>query len=723
MGEHQVTYAPRAFRQDASHAMKGDIVRGLVELITNCDDAYSDNTSGKIRIEVEHRRGKPWAVVVRDRASGMRQEKMVTAIGGLGGRTSGFETGANVRGNLGRGAKDLTAFGPVKFESICGGQYSSMLLEEDGTYDLSTERRAVPDDRERMGIPRGSGTVVTVVVSGSTRCPRHDHLLRRLSQHYQLRDINSDPRREVTLVDLNNNQNDGVRYARPSLTEVIGMDLEIDGYPDAQATLTIFRNAERYDNSSADASRPEGILIKGTRAIYENTLFGLESNVYAHWFSGHVVCPYIDELARRYDELFAARRQQDPANPIPIITRGRDGLEGDHPFRKALASAVESVLVELVREEEAKAKESATTETTKMRRTLDRLGQDLGRMVDADLREIDEDGLDGTGEVDDEGPIRIIPANPVLYFGENKTVSVVVSRDAGVDELEVDLDPEGVVELLDGSTVVLEDHPRRDDLLIGRMGLRPLIEDDETYCTVRRGELEAMALIQVRPEREDPEPSPHDEFEFERDRYHMTPGRRRRLKLYAPVGVVNAHGTEFSVQSNRSGVVPLGGGGSLKFDEELLCYVGQIEVDPRVLGQRATLTATLGEAMANCEVIVTQNDRGGPSIEIRIVDEAGGKYRALVDRAGEQIVIKILGGHSAIRRYLGPGPDFPNQEELGARLMIAEIVAGEASRIIMERRFSTSGDLDAPEFYSEHLTYMDRYLMRCHRMMVSDSEL
>ena len=56
-------------------------------------------------------------------------------------------------------------------------------------------------------------------------------------------------------------------------------------------------------------------------------------------------------------------------------------------------------------------------------------------------------------------------------------------------------------------------------------------------------------------------------------------------------------------------------------------------------------------------------------------------------------------------------------------LMIAEIVAGEASRIIMERRFTASGDLDAPAFYSEHLTYMHRYLMRCHRMMVSDSEL
>ena len=723
MGEHQVTYAGRAFRQDASSAMKGDIVRGLVELITNCDDAYGDSSNGKIRVAVEHRRGKPWKVVVRDRASGMRKEKMVTAIGGLGGRTSGFEKGANVRGNLGRGAKDLTAFGPVKFESICNGYYSSMVLEEDGTYDDSAERKATPADRKRMGINRGSGTIVTVVVADNFRCPRHNSLLTTLSQHYQLRDINSDPRREVTLVDSNSDRNDGVRYGRPSLTEVVGTDLEIDGYSDAQATLTIFRNAERYENSSADAGRPEGILIKGTRAIYENTLFSFESNVYAHWFSGYLACPYIDELARSYDELFAARQQQGPANPIPIITRGRDGLEGDHPFRKALAGAVENILAGLVREEEAKAKEGTTTETPKMRRTLDQLGQDLGRMIDADLREVDEDGLGSSGEGDDEDPIRIIPANPVLYVGENKTISVVVHRDLEVDTLEVDLDPDGVVELLDGSTVALEDHPRRDDLLIGRVRLRPLIEDDETYCTVRHGELEAIALIKVRPEREDPEPSPPDEFEFERNRYQMTLGRRRHLILYAPVDVSDAHGTEFSVQSDSSGVVVLGGGGSLEFDEELLCYVGQVEVDPRVLGQKATLTASLGEETAKCEVVVAQSDTGGPSIAIRIVDEAGGKYRALVDREGEQTVIKILGGHPAIRRYLGPGPVFPNQDQLGARLMIAEIVAGEASRIVMERRFSVSGELDAPAFYSEHLTYMQRYLSRCHKMMVGDGEL
>lgn len=88
MGARRVSYGARAFKQDASNAMKGDTVRGLIELITNADDAYGDDSHGKIRIEVEHRRSAPWRIIVRDRATGMRKARMAHAIGDIGMRTS-----------------------------------------------------------------------------------------------------------------------------------------------------------------------------------------------------------------------------------------------------------------------------------------------------------------------------------------------------------------------------------------------------------------------------------------------------------------------------------------------------------------------------------------------------------------------------------------------------------------------------------------------------------
>ncbi len=469
MGTRRVSYTARAFKQDASNAMKGDIVRGLIELITNCDDAYGDDARGKIRIEVEHRRSSPWRVVVRDRAKGMRKARMAQAIGDIGTRTSGFEDGARVRGNLGRGAKDLAAFGPVTFESICDGYYSAMTLESDGSFDEPIERRAKDEDRERLGVPRGNGTVVTVTVEGRFRCPQHRTLVEKLSKHYQLRDINSDPRRELTLVDLNDGTTDGIRYGQPSLTQVLARDVAVPGYDDATVSVTISRTAERYENPSSDPYRPEGLLIKGRRAIYENTLLSCEGNPHAHWFTGSIMCEHIDAIALEYDNVEARGGQHTALNPIPIISRSRDGLEHEHPFYKALVAAVEPLLAELVREEERKAKESEVRESARLRRALDSLGRDLGQLVDADLRDIDEDGLTGDKKGERAQKLRIIPENPVLYMGEDKTISVVALRSLGADSIEVEVDPEGVIELLDTSPIPLVDHPRREDCGIARI--------------------------------------------------------------------------------------------------------------------------------------------------------------------------------------------------------------------------------------------------------------
>jgi hypothetical protein len=74
----RVDYSERAFHQDAHGAMRGDIIRALIETITNSDDAYGDS-HGKIRVEIEHRRG-PWKVITRDRAKGMSASLMKAAI-------------------------------------------------------------------------------------------------------------------------------------------------------------------------------------------------------------------------------------------------------------------------------------------------------------------------------------------------------------------------------------------------------------------------------------------------------------------------------------------------------------------------------------------------------------------------------------------------------------------------------------------------------------------
>jgi hypothetical protein len=721
-----VTYGSRAFHQDATEAMGGDIVRALIETITNSDDAYG-NKSGKIRIEVEHRRG-PWKVISRDRAIGMTASRMEDVIAHLGGRTSGFEAGKDVRGNLGRGAKDLAAFGPVDFESICGEEYAHLLLESDGNYILDQSRKPTSEDRERLGIPRGNGTVVIINVQGNIRCPQHSKLAAKLSRHYQLRDIMADPQREVALVDLNTSACDILHYSFSQLPIIIEKNIVIDGYPNVNAILTIYHNSERYDDPPSDPTRPAGILVKGRRAIYENTLFGFETSPYAGWFSGRLECSYIDELAREYDRKLLAHEKQDEMNPVPIITRRRDGLQRSHPFYKALAIAVESYLEPLIKEEEKKTREHGSTESVQLRRTLNSLSRDLSKLIDEDLREIDEDGLLGSDiPGTDLPPIRLIPQDVVIYMGEEKTVSVMVVPELCSNGVEVQCDPAGVVEILDGGSVSLIPHKTRPDLLTGQIHLRPLLES-QTLLTASCGNYSDVAIIEVRSEREviEVEQIPVDHLQFERDNYRIAWTKKKIVRLLAPLSDIAEQGIDVSVYSSNPGVVIRNSKAKFILDEEIEQYIAEITIEARELSSQATITAELGELSTTCKVVVTK-EAEGPSLKIEIDDyQEAGNYRATVRQEGSVTIITIMGLHPIMKRYRGPAPNFPGKDLPTTKILIAEIVADQASRMILEKKFPTqvTGEqIDAARFYSEHYRYMTKYLTRCHKVLLSDSEL
>jgi hypothetical protein len=715
----RVHYGARSFHQDATLAMKGDIVRALIETITNSDDAYNGN-DGKIRIEVEHRHG-PWTVITRDRATGMTPDGMKEAIEGLGGRTSGFELGRDVRGNLGRGAKDLAAFGNVDFESICDKGYARLVLDETGE-TRQQQRKATPDDRQRLSILRSNGTVVTMHVRDNVRCPRHSRLKDQLSCHYQLRDILSDKRREVVLVDANSGTADVLRYAYPDVPVVLAEKIKIPEYPNAYVDLTIFRHHERYDDPASNTGRPGGILIRGRRAIYENTYLSFENNLHAGWFSGIAECRYIDQLASEYDDRFLNRREQDAANNTPIITRSRDGLEHNHPFYRALAESIEVPLGKLVAAEEAKAQSSGAHETARTRRLLDELGRDLARLISEDLREIDEEELPP-----DDGPsipsIKLIPELAIAYMGEDRTLTARVRADLGQSEVSVEADPEGVVELVDGPVLPLVPHRKRLDLLTAQIRVRPLLPDGQTLLTVSCGADTSVAIVETRPQPEVVEVPvvPPDDLQFQRDSYRLTWKKRKRISILAPVATIASEGTQLRVTSSEAGIVVYGGIETMQLDDELEYYIGQVEVEARTLGSKGTLRAELGSRVVTCSAVATKDD-DGPNLRIEYADEDAGSSRAVVKTNEGRRVMRIMGRHPAISRYLGPGPDFPHQGRPLTKAIVAEILAAEATRMVMERKYPLGGsdDLDAAAMYAEHMRYMKRYLPRCHRALVPD---
>ena len=161
----------------------------------------------------------------------------------------------------------------------------------------------------------------------------------------------------------------------------------------------------------------------------------------------------------------------------------------------------------------------------------------------------------------------------------------------------------------------------------------------------------------------------------------------------------------------------------LTFNEEYEFYTGTIEVDARSLGARATLVAALGDESAQCQMIVSA-DGDGPGLRIKLVGDVMGNNRAIRERDADVLVIKILGGHPALKRYLGAPTakgGFEGEDHTVTKALIAEIVAETATRIVMEKKsqlLGELGDVDAAAFYAEHTALLTRYLKRCHRALV-----
>ncbi len=348
----------RTLIQNAKLAIR-DIFDVTTELVTNADDRYQLlGGEGTIEIEIERRRGQPSLFSVRDFADGMTSLVMEEKLSHMGGRVSGLHEGKAVRGTNARGAKDVASLGRVTFRSIAGdGMFHSCEISpfmEFTLYESQPSSRAL---RKELGIPRGTGTLVTLEVDQNESIPHHDNLREKLERLVSLRDILSDPMRTITLRDANSGRTETLSTPAVHGTDRVKVQLQVPGYPEAHAKLTIRRAHERFEKDQS-RFRQGGILVKSRHAIHESTLFdpGLESDLHARWFYGRLVCEYIDDLSDEFDEQFDQGLPPKPENPRPIIDPSRrSGLTRDHPFVKALTGEVLKRLRPLVEEERKQA--------------------------------------------------------------------------------------------------------------------------------------------------------------------------------------------------------------------------------------------------------------------------------------------------------------------------------------------------------------------------------
>jgi hypothetical protein len=734
----RIEYSSRAAVQDGGLAMGGDVVRALVEMVTNASDSYTRlehhrvAVDGVIEVATERlRSGEYNRIVVRDHAEGMRKPALYRRILLAGGRTSE----ATDRGVLGRGAKDIAFFGKAAYESISEGFFSHVLVHDTHDYEELEERPATRKDYERLAVPQnGSGTQVTLYVRRRQHSiPQHANLARRLSENVQLRGIMTSDARTVTLGDLvRTNAPDLLRYRLPyPRTKVKSVAIAIDDVPDATGSLVIYKSAVPLEDVRS-MERHSGVVIDDGSGIHEATYFGLEGRAGALSFSGWLTCPYIRTLQNRWDDAMdAGRSTDDPDNPIPIIARTRSGVSRDHPFTTKLAAFVERQLRPLIEEEEALQAKHAGQVSEDTRRRLRRVAKDLGvKMAEVMKRLEVEYKQEGSEEPSQATPValRVVPPRAYLAPETQQTFSIHSWPEAWVSEppepwtATIYIADEGVASL-SATEVQLEPDPRDARRRRGVVQVTAGTIEDATLIEVRLGGLSEIVEVEVAAE--DATVLMPTRLMFSQSSYRARLTKPKHIVLMAPVTSVDRAGTqevkltttheEISVPETATLELRDAGDGRRWYETEFSALT--------TTAANGRVRATLGDEAAVCAVS-TAEDEGQLPFDIDPQPELpryGSQGRAdWISPKGVR-TLRIFAYHPSLRPYFGER--LVNQDSREARMMLAEVVAHElAMWTLAQADLKAAGGLsrDAQTYRSRLNEIANEYLTVAHRSLVPE---
>ena len=418
----------RALKMLADQAIGHDLLKGLIELITNSDESYArlenkgQPTSGKILIEIDRRPRKKQTIIrVVDWAEGLDDSDMEKCIGSYGEDTSG-QVG---RGIFGMGLKDtINAFGEGVIVSFKNGKkYGCNLCNVE---DLEIDRPSPVSRSDRTQFPNSTGgTVVEIVVQNpKIKIPYIDSLRQQLQTHVCLRGIMMDPARKVILRDLRGGSADELHYDPPEGETLFDrIALELPSFPEIKPTLTVRRATGPDALSQSGSCRTGGILVTSKRTFHEATLFGHDEDPHASKLFGELRC---DEI---YDRQAAGE---------PIVDKNRNGLKKDHSLTRELFGAAQAIIETIITEEKERQKQDR--QALEHAETLKRFRQAVQNLNEIAKKELQMGGAgqgatpSAPGEV--RGPqegFEFIPDMYRIMVAERELLKLRIQLDSSTD--------------------------------------------------------------------------------------------------------------------------------------------------------------------------------------------------------------------------------------------------------------------------------------------------
>ena len=295
----------------------------LVELITNCIDAYNKGGITPRQIFITYNSG---ILKVVDNAIGLSGVDMERCFLQVGDYTNVDSS----RGFFSRGAKDISAIGDITFETIKNGLYSRVFLNSDAYGRVEVNEASVTEEqRTQLNIPNNGLSVTIKLLANFSNFNITQQKL-SLSKLAVLRDIMTDQQNIITY------NGDKLSYSYPDSTTLLELSYTVPNYPDATAYFNIYKANSMIQQPYKENELEFGFLIKDSATVYEVGTVDdrFRWDPYMPYIFGYIKCDRIGQLLREYDKFGPTG-----LNPMPIIDPSRlSGVNKEHPFIISLLS-------------------------------------------------------------------------------------------------------------------------------------------------------------------------------------------------------------------------------------------------------------------------------------------------------------------------------------------------------------------------------------------------
>lgn len=471
------------------------VLDAIVELVTNSDDSFSSlEQSGMmegnrfITVQIERMKGgvcKELAII--DNAEGMTKKELINEAIRFGGETGGRKRGKKVRGYFGRGLKEsIIALGSgtilTKHEGALSGV--KIWIEGKGREAYPYYRELNEEELKEMQVRylrSKSGTAVIIgEIDKQFRIADHKTLIKQISHHFALRDINRNPDRNVNLKTISGEleSKEPIVFREPEGKLILNKDILVED--EHKAHLKIFDAKTPLDSPSGNPFGLAGILIKSEGAILENTLFKYNNEPAAMYFFGAVDVPGIAKKLNEGESL---------------VSPNRTGLDWRCSFLQKLKSEIEEELTVIVNEKK-KELESNTDEnvSNKNREILKKLQDLLNEFAKQEMMELETPINPGTLD-----SMVIKPEVTHLDVNIPKTMSIYIPIEISevypVENIKLEIDNELID--LDYSKMEFKPHKSYPQLLIAHFKVSGRFVGEEAFITAELGEYEAIAQVMV----------------------------------------------------------------------------------------------------------------------------------------------------------------------------------------------------------------------------------